>query len=301
VLRDRRTVLAAALVAVPAVMWGLWPSVLRPAGLLAQQSALVVLCVQAAPALVVVWLERKAFRDRGAVLALLALGVFGGVQIALYFPALMRGPVAVAALTHYFGPILVALAAPFIPGERASRRAMIAAPLSLLGLLLVLGPPRDAPLVTALLGWGSAFFGAGCLFTLRRASRSFSPLAIASLHAVVSALLVLGFFGRSAIPPLGAGTLRVALAGLFLGTCATMIFVQAVKRVAAPVAATITYVEPVTASAVGYFLLGEQLGGLAILGAAVVIGAGVWVALDPGAALAPLPERQASSQERRAA
>jgi drug/metabolite transporter (DMT)-like permease len=300
VLREKRTILGAGLVVVAAVLWGLWPSVLRPAGLSPVQSALVVQVVQALPALVMVWRERAAFRDRGAVVAIGLLGVFDAVQCALYFPALTRGPVAVAALTHYLGPVLVALAAPFVPGERSSRRAMLAAPLSLLGLLLVLGPPRQAPLLTAMLGAGSAFFGAGCLFATRRASRSFSPLAIGSLHAVVATLVLLVAFGKSAVPPPGRGALLVALASTVLAIGAGIVFVIGVKRVPAPIAATITYVEPVTAAAVGALLFGERLGAAAALGAAVVIGAGVWVAFEPAPAAAS-EARAPGREERRAA
>ncbi len=296
-LRDRRTILAAGLVAVPAILWGLWPSVLRPAGLPALQSALVVQVVQALPVLLVGWRERAGFRDRGAVVALVAFGVFDAAQCALYFPALTRGPVAVAALTHYLGPILVALAAPFIPGERTSRRAMLAAPLSMLGLLLVLGPPRQAPLLTALLGAASAFFGAGCLFAVRRASRSFSPLGLCALHAVLSAALLLAVFGKAAVPSPGPGVLRVAAGATVFGLGAGLIFFRAVKHVPAAIAATITYVEPVTAAAVGALFLGEPVGGLAVLGAAVVVGAGVWVAFEP----APAAGRVLSPEERAAA
>lgn len=294
-LRDRKTLLSAALVALAAVLWGHWPVLLRPAGLGPLQAALVVQAVVALPAPYSAWRERGAFRDRGAVLALVALGLFDAGQGALYFPALAHGPVAVAALTHYLGPVLVALAAPFVPGERASRRAMLAAPLSLGGLLLVMGPPRTAPLLTAVLGAGSAFFGAAGLFAVRRASRSFSPLAICSLHAVLSALVLLAA-GRGALPPIGQGLLRVAAGGLVLGLGASLVFVQAVKRVPAAIAATITYVEPVTAAGLGALLLGEPLGALALVGAAVVVGAGVWVAFEPArpAAVAPAEDRRAA-------
>jgi len=303
VLRDRRTALAAALVAVAAVLWGLWPTVLHSAGLAPLQVALVVQLVQALPAAALAFRERAGFRDRGAVRALLLFGALDAGQCLLYFPALARGPVAVAALTHYLGPVLVALGAPFVPGERSSRRAMAAAPISLVGLLLVLGPPRQAPLATALLGAGSAFFGAASLFAVRRASRSFSPLAVGSLHAVPAAALVLAAAGRGAVPPLGAGTLRVAAAALLLGTLAGALFVQAVRRVPSPVASTITYLEPVTAAAVGALFLGEPLGTAALLGGGVVIGAGVWVAFEP-ARPATAPARAAGKgggEERRAA
>jgi drug/metabolite transporter (DMT)-like permease len=291
VLRDRRTMLAASLVAVAAVLWGLWPLVLRPGGLPPLQSALVTQAVMGLPALVLWWRERSAFRDRGAVGALIAYGLFDAAQCALYFPALARGPVAAAALTHYLGPVLVALAAGFIPGERSSRRAMLAAPLSLFGLLLVLGPPRQAPLLTAAMGAGSAFFGAACLFAVRRATRAFSPLAALSLHGVLSALFLLAVFGRSAIPAPSVEALEVAGAAVVLGLLAGVLFIRAVQNVRAPTASTITYVEPVTAAAIGSLVLGERLGVLAALGAAVVVGAGVWVALEPGPAKQAAPAR----------
>jgi drug/metabolite transporter (DMT)-like permease len=296
VLRDRRSVLAAALVAVPAIMWGLWPTVLRPCGLPALQAILAIQVVQAAPAAVVGWRERAAFRDRGAVVALLLYGVLDAVQGVMYFRALQRGPLAVAALTHYLGPVMIALAAPFIPGERASRRAMVAAPLSLLGLRLVMGPWHDAPLETALLGAGSAVFGASSLFAVKRAGRSFSPLAVCSLHAAVSVAALLAVFGGAAIPPLGAGVAGLAAATLVLGIGASMIFVHAVKAVSASTASTITYVEPITAVVMGWLVAGERLGPGALVGAAVVIGGGVWVALEPVPAAPPADEapRQAA-------
>jgi drug/metabolite transporter (DMT)-like permease len=296
VLRDRRNALSAALIVLPFVAWGFWPWVLRPAGLAALQCALVVQLIQAAPAPILAWRERAAFRDRGAALALLGFGLFDAAQVALYFPALTRGPVSVAALTHYLGPILVAFAAPFVPGERGSRRAMIAAPLSLLGLVLVMGPPERAPFLTAVLGAGSAFAGAGCLFTVRRASRTFSPLAVSALHAVVSVVVLLALFRDRALPAAGPGLARVALASVVLGPLAMIVLVRAIRNVQAPIAATIGYVEPVTAAAVGALLLGERIGSLALVGAAVVVAAGVWVALErPAPPAAPLPATEGPS------
>ncbi len=280
------------MVAVSAVLWGLWPLVLRPAGLPPLQSALVAQLVMGLPAAFLWWRERGAFQDRGAVTALALYGLFDAAQCALYVPALTRGPVAVAALTHYLGPVLVALGAGFVPGERSSRRAMLAAPLSLMGLLLVLGPPRQAPLLTAAMGAGSAFFGAACLFAVRRATKSFSPLAALSMHGLLSALFLLAVFGKGAIPPPDVRVLEVAGGSTVLGLGAGLLFIRAVQNVRAPTASTITYVEPVTAAAVGALVLDEALGPLVALGAAVVVGAGVWVALEPSPAVSAADERE---------
>jgi drug/metabolite transporter (DMT)-like permease len=62
-----------------------------------------------------------------------------------------------------------------------------------------------------------------------------------------------------------------------------------VRHVPAPIAATITYVEPVTAAALGALVLGEPIGGWAVAGAAVVVGAGAWVAFEPAPAAPAAP------------
>jgi drug/metabolite transporter (DMT)-like permease len=272
------------MVSTTAALWGGWAFVLRPSGLLPLQSALVVQLVLALPAPAVLLRGRAAFRDRGAVVALALLGVADAANIALYFPALARGPVAVATLTHYLAPLLVALLAVLVPGERRSRRALLAAPISLAGLLLVLGSPGSAPARTAMLGGASALAYAGIIFAARRAARSFSPLAVTSLHAVVSALLLLAVFGAGIVPPAGPGLVRVGTASVVLGILASILFYGGLSRIPAPVGSALTYLEPVSAAAIGALFMGEPLGPAAVAGAALVVGVGGWVALEPAPA-----------------
>ncbi|MFY0579012.1 hypothetical protein ACN28S_36340 [Cystobacter fuscus] len=76
-------------------------------------------------------------------------------------------------------------------------------PLTLVGLALLLGTPRGglADPQTALLGGASALFFAANVLSIKEASRAFSPLAINSLHAPLSALVLLLVFGSDALPP----------------------------------------------------------------------------------------------------
>ena len=145
-------------VALGAALWGGWSLFLRPAGLTGPQSALLVLLVLALP-LPFVW-RREPLRDRRATLALGLHGLFNAANTALFFAAVQRGPVAVAVLTHYLAPLLIALTEPWLLGGRRSFRALLAAPLTLVGLALLLGLPGEATpdTLTALLGGASAFF-----------------------------------------------------------------------------------------------------------------------------------------------
>ncbi|WP_242395296.1 DMT family transporter [Anaeromyxobacter oryzisoli] len=278
---EPRWLRGAALLVIAAILWGGWALVLRPAGLPPPASALVVQLVLAAPA-PFAFRRRAAFRDRGAVAAVLLLGLADAGNIALYFAALDRGPIAVAVLAHYLAPVAIALLAPAL-GEPRSRRAVLAAPLSLAGLALVLGAPARAPAATAALGAASAVFYVIIMFAARRAARAFPPDVVTSLHAVIAVAALLAVFGRAAIPPPGPGVLRVLAGSLVCGIGASLLFYWGLASVSAPVASALAYVEPVTAAAVGYFAFGEALGPLALAGAALVVGCGAWVVLEPPA------------------
>lgn len=274
-----------------AAIWGLWSLFVRPAHLSGLQTGFSVLGVfsLAAPFCI----RRGAFRDRGAVLALAVVGVADAGNIVLYFDAVARGPIAVAVLTHYLAPVLVALLAPWVAGERRSLRALHAVPLSLLGLALLLGKPGAGfPLVTTLSGVGSAVFYATLVFAAQRAGRSFSPLAISALHGPVSLVVLLALFGKGAMPLQASATSLgwLLMGGALCGLLASGMFYAGLGRIPTQVAGPLTYFEPLVASLVGFAVFGEHLSALALLGTAVIIAAGVYVVTEePKPAVAPVP------------
>jgi drug/metabolite transporter (DMT)-like permease len=275
-----------ALVAGAAVLWGGWALVLRPAGLPALQFSFTVLLVMAAP--LPFALRAEPWRDRGAVVALLLLGAAEAANVVLYFAAIARGPVAVAVLTHYLTPLLVTLASPWVTGQRASRRALVAAPVSLAGLaLLVWQPGTGTPFATAALGGGSAAFYAVIVFAARRAGRSFRPMEVTAWHAVFSVLLLLPL-GAEVLPPRAPATLLVVGGALACGVGGALLFYRGVVLVPPPVAGALTYLEPLTAAVVGWAAFGEAIGPAGLVGAALVLASGVAVALEIEAA-APGP------------
>jgi drug/metabolite transporter (DMT)-like permease len=280
----------ALLVGAAAAFWGTWALFLRPAGLPGLQNAAIVLAVFSAA--IPFCLRRASFADRGAVIALGIVGLADAGNIALYFDALGQGPVSVAVLTHYLAPLLVALAAPWV-GEVRSPRAMLAAPLSLVGLGLLLGTPGGGlPWRTALEGAGSAVFYAAIVFGAKRAGRSFSPLAVSAVHGPVSLAVLLVLFGRAAIPlhaPLHS-IAPVAAGGVFCGLFASGLFYAGLRRVSAQLAGSLAYLEPVSAVLCGAIAFGEPLTALGLAGGLVVLGAGLYVALERRAPAPVAPE-----------
>ncbi|MDP1827314.1 MAG: DMT family transporter [Archangium sp.] len=270
------------LIAVAATLWGTWPLYTRAGGPAGVSIGFLALVVMALPAPFV--FKRAAFADRGAVWALLLVGLADAGNMVLYFSALERGPIVVAVLSHYLAPTLVALAAPALLGERGSTRALWASPVVLAGLALVLnqGSSTAGWEVTALLGGGSAIFYAGVVLGSRRAAKSFTPIAVMSLHAAVSALILFVVLGRQVIPTSVDRGLAIVLFGCAVnGLFAALLFNLSLQRLEAQLVGLFTYLEPLTAAVLGVVVLGDPVGLASVAGLLLVVVAGGWAASAP--------------------
>jgi drug/metabolite transporter (DMT)-like permease len=278
-----------ALIAVAATLWGTWPLYTRAGGPTGVSLGFLCMLAMALPAPFV--FRRAAFADRGAVLALVLVGLADAANVLLYFLALGKGPVVVAVLSHYLAPTLVALSAPLVLKEPTSRRALLASPIALIGLALVLSPSgaSASSLDTALLGGGSAIFYAVVVLGSRRAARSFSPGAVMSLHSVISVCALLLCFGREVIPTQVNAELGIVLFGCLVnGLIAGLLFNLSLERIEAQLVGLFTYLEPLNAAVLGVLVLGEPFGLLSIAGLGLVLLAGAWAATDPRPAPATL-------------
>jgi len=276
----------AALVAAAAFLWGLWPLFLKHTELPGYAAGFTAMAVVSLTALPVMLLRRGKRSTRRALLALLGVGATDAGNVALYFGAVDRGPVAVAVLTHYLAPLLVCFGAPLFLHEKWSKRALIATPVVLGALWLVVtgGAVHELAWATAALGAGSAFFYAANVLCSKAAAESFAPFEVVALHAPVAALCLLLVFRENALPhQLDFGLAGVLLGSVVCGLLATVFFNLGLRRVSSPVAGVFTYLEPITAAAVGVLFFREALGPWRIVGAAVVLACGAWVALEQGA------------------
>jgi drug/metabolite transporter (DMT)-like permease len=283
-----------AMVAAGATLWGFWPLFLRPAGLSGAQNALLALLTMALPA--PFFLRRKSLSDRRATVALVIMGVADAINVALVFAAVKRGPVAIAVLTHYLAPLLVALSAPWVIGERRSVRALIGAPLTSLGLMLLIWRPgADFSGWTAVLGGASAFFFAVTVFAAKTAARAWSPLGVTSVHAAVAVLTLLLLFGRDALPPLEVPVLWVLAGSVLCGLAGNILFNMGLRRIPTSATGALTYLEPLTATLLGWLVFQEALGPWGLFGGALVLAVGVWVATEPQILDSPLPSISGTS------
>jgi drug/metabolite transporter (DMT)-like permease len=270
--------------AVAACAWGCWSLVLRPTDLPARVTAPIIMGVMALALLPIARRETAARIDR-PTLALLALwSVLDAGNILAFFGAMEVTTLAVAVLTHYLAPVLVALAAPAVDGDRVSG-AIPASLAAVAGLVLVLRPWDGEAfgadvLLGASLGTASALCYAACVFLTRRLAARLGSARSVSWHAFGATLVLLPVSigaGWGRVDP--GDVLRLGAGGLVLGALAGWVYVRGLAVVGSTRAAVLAFFEPLVAVALGWVAWGERLAPSAAAGAALVVGAGVWVSV----------------------
>ncbi len=264
-----------------AASWGTWSLFLRPTGMPPTVTTPIMFAVMALAALPLIRRgDRAPHWDRTAVLLLLANTAFDALNVLTFFAAIARTTVAIAVLTHYLAPILVALGAERIDGTRTPG-ARPAAAVALAGLTLILEPwhaPADGALVGAALGTVSAFCYAGNVFVVRRLAVRVGSARQVAYHSAIAAVLLapLGVSGLATVSPHALALL--ASGSVTIGAISGIVFVEGLTRIGAARTAVLTFAEPLVAVAVGALAWGEPLHPLAAIGGMLVLAAGIHVA-----------------------
>ncbi|MHA6800612.1 EamA family transporter [Bounagaea algeriensis] len=234
---------------------------------------------------------RHAGVVRRAPKLLLAYGLvaIAGVQ-GFYFAAIASIPVGVALLIEFLGPVMVLGWSRFVLRRPVSPRAAIGVALAVVGLAGVVqvwsGLSFDP--LGLLLALGAACCQAA-YFILADTGARVDPRGLAAYGLLVGAA-VLTLIARpwSVDWSVLGGT--VALSGHELPAVVAVVWIVlvstvfayltgilAVRRLSAPIAGAIAYLEPVVATVLAWWLLGEQLGAVQLTGGALVL-VGAYVA-----------------------
>lgn len=211
-----------------------------------------------------------------------AYGGFAGAAVSwfvasnCYLASVNFIPVSLAALIFYTYPLMVALLARFTEGTRLGLLGTTAFLAAFLGLALALGPSFQV------LDWrGIAFGFAGAagaagalLFTGRLGVRidGFGLTFWANAIGVPGMLILIPLTGSWALPAVPEGWLPFAGGALCYAVAINLMFLGT-RLAGAARSSMILNLEPVITIGVAAALLGERLGPLQLLGAALVIGA----------------------------
>jgi len=200
----------------------------------------------------------------------------------LWLVALMLIPLAQLFAMEFSYPIIVALAAPFVLGERLTPRRVLAAGIGFLGILIVARPFGGDGLSVGLLAALACAFGfAGSALVTKRLTRVATITCILFWLAVIQCLLGFGFAawdGAVALPPpaLWPWVVTIGLAGLIAHFSLT----RALSLAPATIVTPIDFLRLPLIGIVGMALYGEALDLWVFLGGAVIF-LGNWVNLRP--------------------
>ncbi len=268
------------MVTIAAASWGTWSLFLRPTGLPSYVTAPLIFLVMAIVSFPLALRERAGTWDRRTVGLLCVNAAFDALNVLTFFGAMRYTTVAIAVITHYLAPILIALAAPRIDGTRTPG-ARGAALIALAGLLIMLEPWRGAGpgmITGAALGLTSAVCYAGNVFVVRRLAERIGAAHAMSYHSAIAGVVLLPF-AVSAYDTVTWFDVGVVSAGAStIGALSGVLFVVGLGRIGAARAAVLTFAEPLVAITVGALVWDEPLRPLAAAGGALVLVAGIHVA-----------------------
>jgi drug/metabolite transporter (DMT)-like permease len=214
----------------------------------------------------------------------LAQGVVLAAHWVLFFAALQRAPVGLVTLLVYLSPVLVAALSPVVLGEAVSRRVLGAIGLSLIGLVLLLGPGTEGVEVTGVV---YALLAAVLLAVLILNAKVLSPrygglrLSLAQVAVATVVLLPFSILGDGQWPvreDLG----WVLLLGVVYTGIGLVIYLGALGKIPAVHTSVLSYLEPLSAAVLGALVLDEQLGVGTVVGGLLVIAGGLLVLGEPG-------------------
>jgi drug/metabolite transporter, DME family len=272
------------MIAFAAAMWGLigfFVKGLNNAGF----GAMEIVAIRVSTAAIILTLVGIAFYRRHLKIRVKDLYLFVGTGILSivffnwsYFTAinLMNIPIAVALL--YTSPAFVAVLSFLFLKESINRKKLLVIVMTVIGCTLAAGitghGETSFSLSSILIGLGAGFGYALYSIFGKIALRRYHPFTV-TLYTflVASAALVptTGIVSKSAVLFTGDGWLYAIGLGIFPTVLAYFAYSWGLERTESSTAAVVATLEPVIATMLGMLVYGDRLGGLQMLGSALII------------------------------
>jgi drug/metabolite transporter (DMT)-like permease len=226
--------------------------------------------------------RRSALGRAGFVLPRPALQFGRGAAVALatlcFFAGVYAMPLADATAIQFSSPIITALLAPLVLGERTTKATWGATLLAFAGVLIVLRPNVVELGAVALFPLGAAF-GMSWLMMFNRMAAGDAPVLVMQfvLALFAAPLLILAALAYAAlVQPIPAPSALVVAKCAAIACFATLghsLIFAAVKRADASVVAPMTYVQLIVAAGIGWSWFGDKPDLATLGGAALIIAA----------------------------
>ncbi|MEM9013406.1 MAG: DMT family transporter [Pseudomonadota bacterium] len=201
-----------------------------------------------------------------------------GVSTMLGFYAIAELPLATAVVLFFTAPIWATLLAVLLQGERVGPRRVAAIVAGFAGALVILRPgvvPADPAMFAAL---ASSMLFAFALTMSRALAVADGPMSTFVSSVVISVVVALPF----AVPiwqlPVGLLGVLTTLLLVFSGGLRNVADIQAYRLGEASILAPVSYLRLVSIGAAAYVLFDETPDGATLLGAAIIVGATLYIA-----------------------
>jgi len=270
-----------------AASWGFIAVLVAAVDLGAPTLAFLRLAIATVTLGVVAAFARADVRPGGRLRVLVLVGVLQAAHWLLFFETVKLGSVALAVLTFYTAPIILAATAPRVLGEATSRIVLVALPLGAVGVTLVAlsgderGGHASVTAIAAGLG-AAATFAALVLVSKRLLQDGASPLTVALWDCGVGTIVLLPVLALAGpLLPSGVGDWSAVLAlGIVFTGLSTLAYAAILRHVGAQAAGLLTFLEPVSAVILAALLLDDPLTAATLGGGLLVVVAGVLVIRD---------------------
>ena len=252
------------------------------------QLLLVRFAVQAIILIPMVWATKLVWRMNGWVLKLAflrtVLHIFG---IGAMFTALQYLPLADAVAIAFVMPFIMLLLGKYILGEDVGARRLIACIVGFIGTLLVVQPsfanvgwPALLPMVVAV---NFSFF----MLITRQIAKETNPIGLQAVSGVMAVGIMVPALAITAgmdidalklIAPTGFEWSMLGAIGV-LGTLAHLLMTWSLRYAPSATLAPMQYLEIPIATVIGFWVFKDLPNGLAAVGIAITIAAGVYIIL----------------------
>ncbi len=219
---------------------------------------------------------------------LLRVFVLGALNFAIFWVLLFitayRLPGGVGATVGALQPLIVILLAYFALGTPIRAFSIMAALSGIGGVaLLVLTPEAALDPIGVLAGLGGALSMAAGTVLSRKWRPPVSLLTFTAWQLTAGGLLLLplAFYLEPPLPVLNANNiLGLSYLGLIGAAFTYALWFRGIVRMEPAAISTLGFLSPATALTLGWLLLNQQLGGLQIIGIAIIL-VSVWISQRP--------------------
>ena len=216
----------------------------------------------------------ETLRVNGFFKRLVILGALLAAGWYFLFQAMKLIPIGAAVLINYLAPVFVAVLAPSVLDERLEKKIVIAIVLSIIGVFLIscqgLGS-GELSILGIIFGLLAATSYGGFVIYSKQTLAKLSYYTVAMYSYLVSALILSPSLLLIRSPLSLNSLILLFLMGVLNTGVAVTLYLKGLRSLKAQEAATITYLEPLSAIIFGYFMLGQEISIGIILGGALIL------------------------------